>query len=321
MENDSTVCIMLAVHNGSAYIGEQLQSIFAQTYKDWILYISDDHSTDNSFEICREFAENSEGKIHMMHLSSEQNGAKENFAYLFSQVCNCKYYTFCDQDDIWITQKIEILVRKIKFLEGETGYNFPLLVYSDLEVVDAELKTLHPSFIKTSKLKLPDKNLMQQFLLYNCIPGCSMLFNYELKQKTERIPEIAYMHDWWVALVAASIGKISLCEETLVKYRQHSSNAVGTIQHKSICKLIKDNASNSQIKTMRINNQNMKVLRKAQAEEFLTSYGYLLDDNQILVLRCFIHILSNKSFFNPITAFKNGFVFKTRLYTIKFFIV
>jgi hypothetical protein len=67
---------------------------------------------------------------------------------------------------------------------------------------------------------------IERLLMQNFIPGNTMLLNAALREKVGDIPDGAIMHDYWVALVAASFGRIAFVDEPLVLYRQHGGNVI-----------------------------------------------------------------------------------------------
>lgn len=315
------VAVMMAVYNGEPYLDEQIRSILAQTYGGWTLYISDDGSSDATWEILERYAAADPGRIFISRNDSGKHGAKHNFGSAMQKARGYRYYMFSDQDDLWDPEKISVLAGEMKALEERYGDSCPLLTYSDLEVVGSNASPIHPSFIRSSGLALPKDNLLQQFLLYNCIPGCAMLFNDALRRKMESVPDETYMHDWWLALIAASVGKISLVDRPLMKYRQHSANSVGTIEYQSNAERLSKYAGFGRFRRAIANNREMKEMRRVQASRFLEVYGPSLDDRQKALLAGFIAALGRRKVRGAAWALRNGFVFMNRLYTLKFFLL
>jgi hypothetical protein len=110
-------------------------------------------------------------------------------------------------------------------MEKEFG-NIPLLVHTDLEVVDAKLNTINNSFMNFQKIN-PGINKFHNLLMQNTITGCTVMINRQLAQKCLFVPDDAIMHDWWIGLVASQFGKIGYIDEATIKYRQHTSNTIG----------------------------------------------------------------------------------------------
>jgi len=216
------VSILLATYNGAKYLKEQLDSLYAQTNSNIEIIARDDRSSDNTIEIL---------KSHDVKLLTrkENLAAKGSFAELLSYaVANCEsdYFMFCDQDDVWESDKVEKTLAKMQELEQEFS-NIPLLVHTDLKVVDEHLHTIGASMWAYENID-PSKNSLNRLLIHNTITGCTMMINRKLAQKCLPIPNGAIMHDWWIGLVASSFGKIAYIDQSTIQYRQHSKNDTGT---------------------------------------------------------------------------------------------
>jgi glycosyltransferase involved in cell wall biosynthesis len=136
------VSIALATYNGSRYITELLDSIKSQTYNNFIIHVCDDGSSDNTLELLHQHPLYTEGKL-IVHDVTGGQGALKNFKRSLSY-CNTDYICLCDQDDYWMPDKLETLLSSMKDKENEFGE--PVLVFSDLEVVDSTLNCIHSSF-------------------------------------------------------------------------------------------------------------------------------------------------------------------------------
>jgi hypothetical protein len=112
-------------------------------------------------------------------------------------------------------------------MEKEYGEETPILIHTDLKVVDNNLNLINPSFRNYQNLDPNPQNLLPRLLVQNFVTGCTMMINKPLKDLIIPIPTQAIMHDWWIALTAASFGKIAYISEPTVLYRQHEQNTVG----------------------------------------------------------------------------------------------
>lgn len=226
MTETDKIAILLASYNGEKYIAEQIESLLKQTETGWELFVHDDGSTDNTLEILRGYEARYTDRIHILNGPS-CGGAKDNFLRMMRNV-RAPYVMFCDQDDVWLPEKVELTLGEMKRLEAIYCKDKPLLVFTDLCVTD---ERLHPIAARLSAYQKLDpwhtkvKNLMIQ----NVITGCTVMINRALAVlaiKPQNTDEII-MHDWWCALLAASFGAVSYVDRTLVLYRQHESNSVG----------------------------------------------------------------------------------------------
>jgi len=216
--------ILLATYNGAPYLDEQLDSLFNQTYTKWHLFIHDDNSSDDSVEIIKRYSEQYPEKITLIDDNISYNSASANFSSLLRHVTT-KYVMFCDQDDIWLSTKIALTVEKMQALEVSFP-NEPLLVHTDLTVVDEELKTIADSYWDYQHLH-PSALSLNKMLVQNVITGCTIMINKKLYTKALPIPDNAIMHDWWLGLVASSFGQIYHITTPTILYRQHSNNDTG----------------------------------------------------------------------------------------------
>lgn len=217
--HDPTVGILLATYQGERFLAEQLNSIFAQSFKDFHLYVSDDCSHDRSVQIIQAYQERYSGKITLFQHEYNSGSAKDNFLFFFAQDLQSPYYVLCDQDDVWHQDKLRLMVEELQKLEAEHLPTVPLLCYSDYQVVDSQGNVL-----KT--ISIPDVQSPMHRFFHNNIPGCCMAFSKALFDLVSQdIP--CDMHDWLLVVLAANLGAISHIPQALTFYRQHAGNTVG----------------------------------------------------------------------------------------------
>jgi len=216
------VAILLASFNGDRFIAEQLESLREQTFKDWELFNRDDGSTDRTLGILETFAKY-DARIHLLPADGMLLGPTQSFTALLTHALNkgFDYFFFCDQDDVWLPQKIERMLEVLKTEEG------PFAVHSDLEVCDAFMKRVRESAKKGIPTDLSEAETFPKLLCQNFVTGCALAINRPLAEKVLPISADPLMHDWWVALVACATGKLHFIHESLVRYRQHGANASG----------------------------------------------------------------------------------------------
>ena len=219
--------IVLASYNGARFIDEQIQSIQAQTIQDWLLLIRDDGSSDDTVARVRKLAQ-TDNRIVLLNDGSGNLGVTQNFAHLMQVALNggADYVAMADQDDVWHSEKLKILLDKMQNMESSASITIPILVHSDLEVVDEVLTTINPSFMDYAGIS-PTSPRLGQLLCQNIVTGCTCLINRKLLEQALPVPREVPLHDWWLALLALSRGEIGYVEQTLVRYRQHENNVVG----------------------------------------------------------------------------------------------
>lgn len=223
----SDVLILLASFNGEKYIVEQLASIRSQSYRHWTLIVRDDASADRTAQLIAAQA----GDERVTLLTADHNiGAKENFARLLesAQASSASYFAFADQDDVWHPDKLEVLLARMKALE-QAQPGTPILVHSDLEVVDERLDTIDPSFLHYQGIRHEEHDPLKVLLAQNFVTGCTVMFNRKLLELAVPLPAQSVVHDWWLALLAAAGGRIDFIDRPLVRYRQHAQNEIGAV--------------------------------------------------------------------------------------------
>jgi len=223
----TNIGILLAVYNGGDFLAQQLDSIAAQDDLDWVLYARDDGSSDHSPAILEEYSKQDE-RIHPIFDTLGNLGASNNFASLMKMhgLDSNQYIAFSDQDDVWQRDKLSSQLNAMQQLERQF-LDSPLLVHSDMEVVDGKLECIAPSFMRHQGIEHINRGEVKVLLAQNFVTGCTVLVNRRLLDIALPVPDEALMHDWWLALCAAVFGHIGYIDQPLVKYRQHGKNEVG----------------------------------------------------------------------------------------------
>lgn len=225
------ISILLATYNGEKYIAEQIESLLSQTVQDFRLFIRDDRSTDSTYPIVMEYAEKYSGKIFAAQNKENTGGAKFNFMRMMIEHKD-DYIMLCDQDDIWLPNKIEKTLDALKHTEGIYGKDTPIIFHSDLMVVDGDLNVISPSYRKSASCNF-DNVTLNHMLTQNIVTGATACYNKALGDLIRK-PEFMMMHDMWIAMVAAAFGHIVHSDEALMLYRQHGGNEVGAKNIKSL---------------------------------------------------------------------------------------
>jgi glycosyltransferase involved in cell wall biosynthesis len=283
-----SVDIVLATYNGDRYLEAQLESILAQDYPHWQLIIRDDGSSDRTIQIIQTYLQKEPSRLHWMDRDSSQNfGVIQNFNRLLIKAA-ADYTFLCDQDDVWQPNKLSESLAIMQQIEQRWGKEIPILVYSDLTVVTDQMRVVHPSFWQAHRLN-PQRCALRDLLLRNMITGCTVVINQALRQCALPIPHNAFMHDWWLGLVATSCGQIGYLSQPTVLYRQHGNNQVGAqgLSWQFIASRLQQ--------PYRIRAYYQKTIKQAQA--FLERYGSQLapDTKQML---CAYTMLNEKSFWH-----------------------
>lgn len=212
------VSIAMATYNGARYIEEQLQSIIQQTYSNLEIVIVDDCSKDNTVQIIEQYQE--QYPFIRLYVNEQNSGVTKTFETAI-QECSGEFIAISDQDDIWELNKIEILVNEIDNHDA---------VYSNSLLVDASGLSLNKSF--TSIMNMKTYYSGAPFLLSNSVPGHTILMKQTFVQNILPFPP-KMLFDLWIGFCAAGNNGIKFVDKTLVKYRQHETNTIGTRDSKN----------------------------------------------------------------------------------------
>lgn len=219
------ISVVLTTYNGEHFIEPQLRSILEQTHQPTEIVLVDDASTDHVCEIAEKLLQ--ERGIPYRILKNESNMGYMRAFEKGLQNATGDYIAFSDQDDVWDLDKLHHLFGAMKNLESQHP-EVPLLVFSDVKIVDRDLNVHSDSFNKTQKFHMEKTSqCFCSLCVQNVIPGMSMMINRKLKELATPFPEHTVHHDWWIALVCAHSGKIRYVDLPLVYYRQHGSNVLG----------------------------------------------------------------------------------------------
>ena len=221
--NYPKVCVLMSTYNGEKYVKEQIESILNQKNVELTLLIRDDGSSDGKYDICKEY----EKKEKNVKLYQGVNiGAGKSFMNLVHNATDADYYAFADQDDVWLSDKLEKSIEKI---ETELkGTKKPILYTSNQIMVDKNLKG--------SKMRFSEEPRHDLFgtICENKLYGCTMTFNKILKDEIAKLNVEDFemvldqrFHDTWCIVVANIVGTVVYDKEGRILYRQHENNVVG----------------------------------------------------------------------------------------------
>jgi len=221
------VIVVLSTYNGQEYIVDQIASLQSQSFSNWILLVRDDGSVDDTPILIRRLA-STDCRIRII----DPDGVNLGVVASFSRLLECaleydaEYFFLCDQDDVWGASKLELFISKFKLIEDRLIRPTPLLIHSDLTVVNEALNEISPSFMKYQKICNVEHKSLQVLLSQNYVTGCASAINRSLLELAVPL-QSAVMHDWWLALLASASGEIGYINTSTIAYRQHGKNTVG----------------------------------------------------------------------------------------------
>ncbi len=272
-----TVDIVLSVHNGARWLPEQLRSLQAQTYRAWRLWVRDDASTDESWEIVRRAADE-DARIHTHPRDGRQLRLPGCQDWLLGHLpADAGAVMGCDADDVWLPGKIERSLQALE--EAERRFPGPILVHTDLRVVDTDLVEIAPSLWDHMGAR-PDRATLPRILVSNVATWPTLLMNRPLLDLALPVPAGAPEQDWWLALVAVAFGRLVSVDEATVLYRRHGANAYGTLSGPL-------NGAADGIRRLRQGNAELKRWidrTAAQARAFIGRFPEALSPEQLRLL-------------------------------------
>lgn len=231
INSNASISVALAVYNGEKYLKQLLLSLENQTLKPCELVVLDDCSSDNSLEIINSFPLSFEKKI----FSNKKN---EGPVYTFrkiAELCRGNFIAFCDQDDIWLPEKLELALCEIKKIDT----TIPAIVFSDLSVIDERGIVIQESYWKQRTVR-PEKFLFADILFANIITGCTTLVNRPMVNEFLKMPENVMMHDHWLALIGYSFGSHPFINRPTVLFRSHQNSVTNKGKDTTLEVLIND---------------------------------------------------------------------------------
>lgn len=230
----ASVSVALCTYNGATYIRAQLESILSQQVPRLEVVVSDDGSSDGTLDVVRDVAQRA-------YESSPERGARiriiENQAPLgvaanFEQAilaCSNGIIALSDQDDIWLPGRLEALVDRIEAddtlallhsnarMVGENGGSLGYRLSEAINLTESEVALIH------------DENGFDVLLRRNVVTGATMVMRAELASRAFPIPE-GWLHDEWLAVVAAVTARFDFLDIDSIDYRQHGNNQIGQLR-------------------------------------------------------------------------------------------
>lgn len=257
------VAVLMSTYNGSRYLSQQLESVLQQTVGDFTLLIRDDGSKDDTLQLLQQCTD-----PRVKVFAGENLGPSGSFFALLEEArkLNADHVFFCDQDDIWMPEKIELLLAEL-----EKCPSGPALVFSDFSMIDGEGNVTGDSYATMAQLRIPrDGNFFPKLLAQPYVFGCASVLNKALLDLIANPPEGIEMYDCWIALVASVFGTVRYLAMPTIYHRFHTNNATGKAGMNTLSSRIR--RVTGQLKQQSANT----ALRLHQAQLLLDRYGSAL---------------------------------------------
>ena len=259
--------ILLSTYNGGQYLRKQLDSVFSQSVTDFTLLVRDDGSTDNTLEILNTCTD---PRIRI--LTGENLGPAGSFFALLEEAraLGAEHIFFCDQDDIWMPDKLEKLLAELE--KCPAG---PALVFSDFAMMDENDTVTGSSYAAMAKLRIPaDGDFFPKLLAQPYVFGCAAVLNKALLDLITEPPAGIEMYDCWISLVASIFGTVRYLPQATISHRFHSANATGKAGANSLVSRL------GRLTTQFRKQCDNTALRLNQAKLLLDRYGDTIPTHQ-----------------------------------------
>lgn len=216
------VLIMMPVYNGAQFLSEQLDSIFKQEDVDVWLAIRDDCSSDESVEIIRKYSDKYPGKIKI--IKGEKNLGPTGCVYELMHSISFEgfdYYSFADQDDVWLPQKLSVAIIKLK--ELHQNEDLPQLYLSNLSVTDEKLNFRFFSYAPGYVTATPERCFAEYAASANTFVFNRAALNLYLNSTMRA----NFAGDVWFYILCVFLGKVVYDPESYILFRRSENNASG----------------------------------------------------------------------------------------------
>ena len=272
--------ILLAVCNGEKHLPALLDSLKSQTETEFSVLVQDDGSEDGTPALLEELFRTDSRFIPGAE-SGRRLGAAGNFLSLIRQA-DADFVLLCDQDDVWMPEKVAVLKQAMTDAAARYGADMPLLVHSDCSLIGDSGEQVGESFFRHQGWD-PGAVTLPRLLVQNNVTGCTLVMNRPLCRLVAEHGKAKdlFMHDWFIALTAAAFGHIVFVDRPLTAYRQHENNEIGASRLGLVSRGIRALAGRKKAKR-RI------LLTYTHTQVFRRLYGDLLPDEAEKIISAYL---------------------------------
>ncbi len=219
----NSVLVLISTYNGEKYVSQLLDSVLEQKGIDVSILVRDDGSKDGTTKILEEYKK--ENKIE--YYIGEQNlGYAKSFWHLLT---NCSkeydYYAFCDQDDIWLEDKLQKAIELIEYSKEDEKQ--PVLYTSNVIPVNNNMEILEDRCFECKRVL----NVWESFQK-SILPGCTFVFNSYAREILRQYQGYMESHDWATYAIITTFGKVVYDNKSYIHYRIHENNTIGITKGK-----------------------------------------------------------------------------------------
>lgn len=255
------VVVLLSSYNGAKYIEEQINSLLSQEGVSLMIIVRDDGSSDGTQNILDAYQEQGLLKWYQ----GNNIGWARSFMHLLQNAPSADYYAFCDQDDIWLPNKLKVAISKLKGIDNSIKmYCSNLTNYRS----GVECGLVRKEILLFSKYNS---------LIYNISNGCTSVFSKGLVDIIKQNPpKVLYAHDYWIYQSAIFLGEVYYDNDSYILYRQHEANEVGGT---------KSFWQNCKIRWNRLKSIKEQHEREMMAKELINCYSNYLRKDDVTIIK------------------------------------
>ncbi|MFC6522047.1 glycosyltransferase family 2 protein [Undibacterium arcticum] len=223
-EGSLTCGVAMCTYNGIQYLAQQLTSLLMQNRMPDQVTIFDDCSDDGTWEYLQTWVAGVSIPV-ALHRNVTRQGVVKNFESA-TRTLNTDVIFLCDQDDVWLDSKIDLI---LKVFESDPNV---FLVHTDAQLIDEGANDLGVSLFNALGLTQSERRRIQTGDAFsvlcrrNLVTGATAAFRRELLHLALPFPN-CWLHDEWLAILAAATGRVVILDAPTIQYRQHARNVVG----------------------------------------------------------------------------------------------
>lgn len=222
-----SISVALCTYRGASYLPQQLDSLLSQQRLPDEIVAFDDASDDGTWEMLRDFVDraSAQGVTVFVYRNPGNLGYVANFTQAL-MATRGELVFLCDQDDVWHADKIH------RFAEEFEHRADLLMLHSDADLVDEQGDRLNHSLFGAFEIghdeiaRVHGGHAFEVLVKRNIVTGATMAVRRSVISKDFEVPR-GWIHDEWLAIVAATQGRVDCLEIATIDYRQHAGNQVG----------------------------------------------------------------------------------------------
>lgn len=225
MSSPTRVSVALCTYNGAGFVEEQLRSILRQTIPPAQIVVADDGSVDDTLAIVERVLAEPGAPEHVILRAGPERGVSANFERAIARTTG-DLVALADQDDVWDETKVE---RMLDVFDGDPDV---LLAFSDAELIDAQGADTGGGLFEQLEVapaaldRIAGGHAFEELLRRNIVTGATVVFRRKLFDDAAPFPQY-WVHDEWLAILAAALGGVAPVRTRLIGYRQHGANQIG----------------------------------------------------------------------------------------------